>query len=431
MIIEELVSVLGLDISDNGLPEFRQNVIGTTTKIGALIGITFTAAAAISSFLDSTRDAAADNRLAESLDISFNQLQRIDFAMKQATGSSDSLRGGLQGLRSAADSASVGLNEGAIQAFAMAGISIHNMNGELKTADQLLLEVADAVASHDDPAFARTIAQRLGLGPDFLLFLRLSAAGINKLGDEGERLGAIMSEDASAAAVEFRQDMDALGDSINALMFEQGGPFLEWLASTTDRFRQFLGSESGQNAVEAIGSLLDDLGRIAGAPLALLSKLSTWLDEIGVPSKVQGVLAIAAAVATMGLVFGPTALTVVALAAGLQEFNAFLEGADNSIIRKSGNYLVEKAKEIGEILASDGPVFGVKSLNQVPTSGLFGPQPAPASSSTVIGAPKVEITNNITANGVGSAEELARASDRVGADEVRQAIQSLQSDFRN
>ena len=99
MIVEELVTTLGLDIDSGGLDNFRSSIVGTTLKIGALVGVTFTAAAAISSLLDAAAETTNAARFARSMDVGFESLQRLEFAAKQSGTSVGALRGALGGLR--------------------------------------------------------------------------------------------------------------------------------------------------------------------------------------------------------------------------------------------------------------------------------------------------------------------------------------------
>ncbi|MBK8159126.1 MAG: phage tail tape measure protein [Rhodospirillaceae bacterium] len=103
--------------------------------------------------------------------------------------------------------------------FRKLGISVKDANGRLKTAEQLLPEVADGIARIQDPA-VRTAAlmeffgrSGANLGPLF----KDGAAGIAAASKEAKELGKVLTDEQIAAAAEFGDELDRLSTAATGL----------------------------------------------------------------------------------------------------------------------------------------------------------------------------------------------------------------------
>lgn len=114
------------------------------------------------------------------------------------------------------------------------GIAVTDANGDLRDADAVLNDVADALAGMENGTEKAAIAAELfggGVGRDLIPLLNQGSEGIDRLAQKSRALGVVWSDEASQAAEDF-------GDSLNVLntagkgVFETAAQF--WLPTLRD-----------------------------------------------------------------------------------------------------------------------------------------------------------------------------------------------------
>lgn len=264
MILDQLVSVLGLRIDDRGLPAFRASLGATIAKIGLVSAGAFTLAGAIGQLFDIAGDTADGARAARNLGLPYDSLQRLEFAAKQTGVSVGSLRGAIAGLASSARQAATVGNDAFVTALGNIGVSMRDANGKLKTGRQLLLDIADAVKGASNENFALVNAEALGLGPEFISFLRLGSGGIEALGSQIETT----SERAVEASLRFERAMDRMRATMRDFVIEGGTPVLEGLAGFGERLLEASrspGFAEFKREMEDLGSTLKSVATDVGS----------------------------------------------------------------------------------------------------------------------------------------------------------------------
>ncbi|ESY92313.1 hypothetical protein [Mesorhizobium sp. LNHC229A00] len=152
--------------------------------------------------------------------------------------------------------------------FDRLGIKIRDANGNLRTNEAILLDVADAFARLPDGALKSALAIELfgKAGADLLPFLNEGKAGLFELGRQAERLGVILTKEQANIG-------DALGDSLDGvkkaaagarlqlgLIFAPGltvlaNGFADLIAKNRDVLIAF-GQAINQNVLSVVGDLL-------------------------------------------------------------------------------------------------------------------------------------------------------------------------------
>ena len=439
MIVEELVSVLGLDIEADDLPKFQKGVLSATGAIGGLIGAAVAGAATLSAMLDTVGETAQSSKFARSIDISFQSLQRLEYAAQQTIGSSGAIKGVLQGLEQSARGAANGLDGGAAVAFARLGVQIHDANGELRSADQLLLDVADAVSRSGNPDLAFTIAEQLGLGPDLNLLLRLGADGINDLGDEAQRLGLILGDGAAKESEEFTEGMKRLRRAGQSLLISVGLPLVEWVNDLVVGFESFRKSESGQEILTAFGDALTfvwDATKLLLEPFKIMTDLFEEFGPIALLAlaPLLPILGpIAAGFIAMASPFILTAAAIIALLLALNELRVFFQGGDSLIGRGlealgfDPNAVRDDAKAgfSNKVDRAKGFFGSIADWASSLFSGAFSssaPTPAPAGA----GGGVINQTNDIRIE-TSDPVVAGRTAARILEDNVRESVKKLVS----
>lgn len=145
---------------------------------------------------------------AQRLNLTTDEFQKLDFAMKISGTSMDSQKASLVRFARTARDAATGVRV-AEESFHRLGISAKDSQGNYKGMNTLLLEVSDAFKKL--PANAEKTAISMDLfgrsGSELAQFLNLGSEGLQELGAELETLDGIMSEESAKAAEEY---VDAL-----------------------------------------------------------------------------------------------------------------------------------------------------------------------------------------------------------------------------
>jgi hypothetical protein len=183
-------------------------------RIGKMIGtaIAGLATGAFAHWIKESIDAAdAANETAKSIGISIEAYQGLSYAASTAGVEQEGLTGALTKFNKTISQAAAGGKKQAA-AFADIGVSVRDSNGHLKTADGLMLEVADKFQGYADGANKVALAQDLfgKSGAKLIPLLNSGREGITQLTDQAQRLGLVMSQEAADAADNFNDGLTAL-----------------------------------------------------------------------------------------------------------------------------------------------------------------------------------------------------------------------------
>ena len=125
--------------------------------------------------------------------VSADQLQTFQGAARLAGSSAGAMTSGLTTLKDAMTDAVGGRNPQALQYFRLLGINIRNANGSMKTATQVLPQIATAISRIRDPALQSRVALGLlgGAGDDLLPVLRGGAGALANYAAMAQRYGVM------------------------------------------------------------------------------------------------------------------------------------------------------------------------------------------------------------------------------------------------
>ncbi len=230
------------------------------------------------------------DRLNKITGVSTERLGRLIYAMEQEHGSRQALEKGLIALTHGLGEAAEGLAS-FTDAFDVLGISYRDNEGNVKTADRLMMDLADrfhqgALATEEQAAAMMLLGRRVY--GDLVPFLKLGREHIKALGDQGERLGVVIGGDVVAAAKRFDDELTEIRVGIRGVFLSiKTGllPHLENLAiwfsdnmpRIVERAKQF-GEAMGiwiKNIVEAEG-----VWRKFAAAVAFPMVLPTGLEDV-------------------------------------------------------------------------------------------------------------------------------------------------------
>lgn len=194
--------------------KFAQDQAKRYQAIGKVIGtaVAGLATGAFAGWIKESID-AADNasKAAASIGISIEAYQGLSFAAELGGVAQEQLNGALTKFNKVISEAGAGGKKQA-QAFADLGVSIRDSSGQLKTADALMLDVADKFAQYENGASKAAIAQELfgKSGAKLIPTLNSGRDGITQLMEQAQRLGLIMSQETANNAEIFNDQLTVL-----------------------------------------------------------------------------------------------------------------------------------------------------------------------------------------------------------------------------
>lgn len=202
----------GINRAEAQIKNFEKAVgaVGAALKPYAVaLGVATAAAAA---FGKSVIDAAdALNDLSERTGISVEKLSQLQYVAHLSDVSIGELQGGINALTRNMSAASQGTGE-ASEAFRLLGINFRTSSGDLRNADELLLDLADSFSQFEDGANKTALAVAIfgKAGATMIPFLNQGRDGIRSLSDEFDRLGGTVTKEAAYQAGLFNDNLDRM-----------------------------------------------------------------------------------------------------------------------------------------------------------------------------------------------------------------------------
>ena len=195
---------------DKGLLDISKSA----AQAGAAIAAAFAVATAgvVAKLVKDSIDAAdALSKMAAGAGVTTESLSGMGWAAGQSGVELNALATAMGRLNKGALESSQGTGTYA-KVFDSIGVSATNANGQLKNADELLLELADIFESMPDGAEKSAIALQLfgRSGAQMIPFLNAGASGIKELTAQAERLGLVMNQEQASAAEQFNDNLSIL-----------------------------------------------------------------------------------------------------------------------------------------------------------------------------------------------------------------------------
>lgn len=126
----------------------------------------------------------------------------------------------------------------AANAFKLLGINVKDSQGGLKSANDLMLEIAEAFTKIRDPAAKTAIAMALfgEAGVKLIPMLNQGRTGIQAMTEEAEKLGIVISTQTAKAAERFEQNLIRLAAAKDAVFIKLSAQLLPALERLSQRF---------------------------------------------------------------------------------------------------------------------------------------------------------------------------------------------------
>ena len=343
-VIDELVTVLGLDIQSGvgqKISTFNAHIDSVTRAVGkAALGLT-AAAASIAYFVERMNKQPAElYKLGQVTGISTDALQAWKFAAEQAGGSASSMEADMVGLIRSMSSPIPGeFNQGLF----MLGINVRKAGGELKTVEEVLLDISDRIQGMS-PQLQYQWMERIGLGPDTLLLLQKGRAEVGRYRKEAMGIPLVLKGEQLKNAQKFTIQMNTLRLIMSYLGQEvssAAGPameklvvrFNEWLKASRAWIQLNLRAviDGIVNGFERFGGLLDRMSGAIKDHIPWLEKFTKRLRDADVVGGLvfAALTALVVVVAVLGAKFFLVAGAIAAAGLAFEDFYTWLEGGDS------------------------------------------------------------------------------------------------------
>ena len=269
-------------IDDSGMKKGIKSIksglanIGKAVAIGAA-GITAKFTAATASVIKFAGDTDRIDKLSQKLGVSRQSFQELDFVMSQSGTSIDSMQMGMRTLQEKIDNNSSAFNE--------LGISIQNVDGTMKSQDQVLYESISAFQKMEDGVEKSRLATELfgRSGSELMPLLNGQAGSFEEMTKQANELGLVLGDDVVDAGVVFTDALDQLKRAGSALMNNVIAPLVPLFTDLVDKFRDLLVQNINMEGLKTAFINIIKFGYVLGSVLQqvleiVFSVVSSMID---------------------------------------------------------------------------------------------------------------------------------------------------------
>lgn len=236
-------------------------------RAGKIIGtaVAGLATGAFAGWIKSSIDAAdAASKTAASVGVTIETLTGLQFAAGLSGVATNELTSSLSKFNKTIDQAARGSVLQA-EAFADIGVAVRDSNGDLKSADQLLLEVSDKFAGYENGAAKAALAQELfgKSGAKLIPLLNSGSDGITKLTDQARKLGLVIDQETATAAENFNDSLSVLGSVSDGIANQVSADLLPVLNDFTGLLIDIsTDSDAASSSADALSGVLRGLASV-------------------------------------------------------------------------------------------------------------------------------------------------------------------------
>lgn len=269
----------GLKDVNTKLAGFESGIASVKSAVGGLAGAL--AVGAFSAWIKTSIDAAdAAAKTAQSLGITTEALTGLQFAAELSGVNNEKLSDAFKDLNKNIFDASQGAKSQA-DAFKSLGVSVTDSNGNLRSADSVLLDIADRFAESADGADKTAIAMRVfgESGRTLIPLLNSGSDGIEQLTARAEELGLVIDSNTAKSAERFNDNLTVFQATTRGLSNAIATAMLPTLENLSGELVR-IGDEANF-ATEAASFFSNALKVLVTGGVAVKSVFETVGDVIG------------------------------------------------------------------------------------------------------------------------------------------------------
>ncbi len=240
--VRELITIWGFKIDDKPLKQMETGVKNIKSSLALVGGIAAAAAGTLFGIAKSVANTGEEfSKMAAQTGVGVEALQELTFAADQAGVAQSDLASVLTDLSNRSFSVIEGNQQQAL-AFRRLGVQVANSAGDLRDADEVLLDLADSFARLPDGAEKTVLATQAlgGAGAKLIPFLNKGSAGIKEMRLEAQRLGIVLGKDTVDASVKFNQSLKKALGALTGIKNTVGAELLPVIQELLDEFTRFI-----------------------------------------------------------------------------------------------------------------------------------------------------------------------------------------------
>ena len=341
MIVRELLTRLAFDADESKVKSFDGAIQGLQKSLLAVVGAaTAAGAAAFSLASASARYGDEVAKTARQIGFSTDALQEYRFAFDRLGVSEGEAASSLERFNRRLGEARRGSGTAATE-FEALGISLRDANGDFKSAEDLLPDVADAMMQAGDAAERAAIANSFfgRSGGAMALALAEGGAEIENLREEFRLLGGGLTTEQAKAAEEFTDTMTNLKTVLNGIKLQIGAELMPVFRPMLQAFTEFMALNRA--------SIIEKMGAAFEAISGVFQRLTGFVsDVLGVLSRLFGLFGegddatrnFMIAMAALLFIFRRKWFFIGLLLAVLDDFLAWQRGQESVLGRLIGDY---------------------------------------------------------------------------------------------
>ncbi len=258
----------GLDAATKKLDDFGKKVdgIGKTVTFSAVTGAVKTLTSALVDFVrHGAQTADSMGKMAASAGVSVESFSRLQYAAQLGGVGAEEFSGAMSKLNKAISEAATGSSQQAAL-FKALGVSVKDANGNVRAADAVFLDVADAFDKMAPGASKARLEMELfgKSGAKMESVFAGGAKALREAGDEADRLGITISSKAAAGAQEFNDSfekitlaLERVGSSVAGEVAPAFSRLTDWLLHTKE------GADLLKGAVTVLSTVMKVLATVA------------------------------------------------------------------------------------------------------------------------------------------------------------------------
>lgn len=215
------------------------------------------------------------------------------------------------------------------EAFQRLGVRVTNAGGDLRSSDELFMEVSDRLAGMKNETQRTALAMTLlgRSGKDLVPLMAQGSDAIREQMQEARALGGVMSQEAIKAAVDYKDEMTRLKFALAGLrnavfakllpgMLDAAKAMKEWIA----RNKEWL-STNISKALEIAGKALQRTGQFAQFMFRGIKRIGEWIGPLN-----SGLVKMAGIIGLISLLFGVWPVIAIAAFLAIEDIVSFFEG---------------------------------------------------------------------------------------------------------
>lgn len=251
------------------------NGIKTAAKWGtAIVAGASTAVAGLAKFAQSSAS-TADNidKMSQKIGISRQAYQELDFICSQSGTSVDSLQMGMKSLVAAMDGAVSG-TESNIEQFERLGVSVTDANGNLRSQEEVMWEVMNALQAMDNQTEKARLATELfgRSGSELMPLLNGATGSIDAMKEQANELGLVLGDELIDNGVVLTDTLDQTKRAFQSIITQLGGSLMPILTKVLTYI---------QKGLPSITALVDKLAPVLAKLFdSLLPPLMELAEEV-------------------------------------------------------------------------------------------------------------------------------------------------------